>query len=116
MRAMLKWQVVLLDGLKLLQRASLHDEVRFKFLLPEWYGRNMDALLDVFSSLDDRKANLSRSVQLGRGENCVLRISDSEVMLREAAELFVEFAGVIAAANRRFSESASETRLLLELD
>jgi RNAse (barnase) inhibitor barstar len=115
MRAMLKWQVVLLDGPKLLQRASLHDEVRLKFLLPEWYGRNMDALLDVLSTLDDRKANLSRSVLLGRGENCVLRIAGSEVMLKEAAELFVEFAGVVAAANLRFSESASETRLLLEL-
>lgn len=112
---MAKWQVVLLDGPKLLQRASLHDEVRFKFLLPEWYGRNMDALLDVLSALDDRKANLSRSVQLGRGENCLLRITDSEVMLREAAQLFVEFSGVIAATNRRFLESASETRLLLEL-
>jgi hypothetical protein len=111
---MLKWQVVLLDGVKLCSESSLHEEFQIKLQLPKWYGRDMDALLDVFSCLDNRAANLSRSVQLGRGENCVLRISHSDVMLREAAALFLELAAVIAAANQRYLDSGIGTRLLLE--
>ena len=40
-----------IDGACFRSPEALHDEFSFKLGLPEWYGRNWDALLDCLSSI-----------------------------------------------------------------
>jgi hypothetical protein len=112
----MQWTVLILDGSKLVDERTLHEELCFKLQLPAWYGRNQDALLDVLSSLDAPCSNSSASVQLGRGAAGVFRISNSSTLLDEHADLFVQLARVIGAANQQYAEDGSSTRLLLQLD
>lgn len=40
---------VLLDGLEMGDRKSAHDHLKVKLHLPDYYGRNLDALYDLLT-------------------------------------------------------------------
>lgn len=40
---------VVLDGARILDRETLHDTLSEELELPEWYGRNLDALRDCLA-------------------------------------------------------------------
>lgn len=42
---------ILLNGLTMLSRERAHDEIAHALALPQWYGRNLDALWDMVSTL-----------------------------------------------------------------
>ena len=42
---------IVLNGLTMLSRERAHDEIAHALSLPEWYGRNLDALWDMASTL-----------------------------------------------------------------
>lgn len=42
---------LILDGELILNRETLHDILSSKLTLPEWYGRNLDALYDCLTDL-----------------------------------------------------------------
>jgi len=44
-----KWRVVMLDGRMMQTRAALHDAFAEALRLPDYYGRNLDALADCLS-------------------------------------------------------------------
>lgn len=56
---------IVLNGLTMLSRERAHDEIARALSLPEWYGRNLDALWDMVSAmhadviLTDREAMLT---------------------------------------------------------
>jgi RNAse (barnase) inhibitor barstar len=52
------YATVFIDGAAFTSAEQLHSELAFKLGLPEWYGRNFDALLDCLSSIDDPQENL----------------------------------------------------------
>ena len=43
-----------LDGSKMTSREDLHAHLAQQLALPEWYGRNLDALYDALSEMNDR--------------------------------------------------------------
>ena len=43
---------VILDGALILNREMLHDTLSTALRLPEWYGRNLDALYDCLTDCD----------------------------------------------------------------
>ena len=42
---------IVLDGLELRSLAEVHDRFAQALALPEWYGRNLDALFDCLTEL-----------------------------------------------------------------
>ena len=44
---------VLLDGNTILNREMLHDALSAALCLPEWYGRNLDALYDCLTDVQE---------------------------------------------------------------
>jgi len=42
----------MLDGRKMTSRAAAHDELMQALALPEYYGRNLDALWDCISTME----------------------------------------------------------------
>lgn len=46
----------ILDGRNMLTRPEAHDELKRVLELPEYYGRNLDALYDLASTMEDEVA------------------------------------------------------------
>lgn len=46
-------RVVELTGVVAADRDQLHSVLQEKLQLPEWYGRNLDALYDVLTSVEE---------------------------------------------------------------
>ena len=44
--------ICMLDGRKMTSRAAAHDELKQALALPEYYGRNLDALWDCISIME----------------------------------------------------------------
>ena len=53
-------ETVILDGQKMLNRRAVHDHLAEQLHLPDYYGRNLDALYDL---LTERNAPLRLVVQ-----------------------------------------------------
>ena len=53
-------ETVILDGRKMLNRRAVHDHLAEQLHLPDYYGRNLDALYDL---LTERNAPLRLVVQ-----------------------------------------------------
>ena len=78
---------VILDGSVITGRTMLHDAVSEQLQLPEWYGRNLDALYDCLGEVRDteivlrcwpREGYLARAMDLmldAARENPGLRIT-----------------------------------------
>jgi len=49
---------VILDGLSIESEDDFHEAIAKAFNLPNWYGRNLDALWDVLTGMIDRPINL----------------------------------------------------------
>lgn len=41
-----------LDGKKMLNKELTHEYIKWKLKLPEYYGKNLDALWDILSTFD----------------------------------------------------------------
>jgi hypothetical protein len=104
---------VFLDGTAFTSGEQLHSELAFKLGLPDWYGRNFDALLDCLSSIDDPHESLCAHWQLQPGKRMVLQIRGfSEAPANE--ELLKKFAQTVAAANERLTQRGRGIRIWIE--
>ena len=105
--------MVFLDGTAFTSDERLHDELAFKLGLPEWYGRNFDALLDCLSSIDDPHENLCAHLELHPGKPMVLQIRGfSGTSANEG--LLKKFAQTISDANERLSKGKRDVRIWVE--
>jgi RNAse (barnase) inhibitor barstar len=48
------WRFGHLEGARIETRLELHEAVSEALVLPDWYGRNLDALADVLRDVDGR--------------------------------------------------------------
>ena len=76
---------IILDGRNLTDRASVHDFFATALQLPDYYGRNLDALYDLLSAWPERVAIKviypdSMVENLGKYSNALLKT------LQDAAE------------------------------
>ncbi len=49
------WRFGHLEGARIATRAELHEALAETLALPDWYGRNLDALADVLHDVDGRQ-------------------------------------------------------------
>ncbi len=82
----------LIDGAAIHSRDELHDALARQLALPEWYGRNLDALFDCLTDIRE----------------------PSDLVLRHREELFAHL-GVYANVLQNVLEEASEENPALRL-
>ena len=63
--------IIRIDARRLTSSAALHTVLSEAFGFPATYGKNLDALVDCLTSLDDPQAGMSR-VQLFPGQTALL--------------------------------------------
>lgn len=84
-----------LDGRRIHSREELHDALAGAVSLPDWYGRNLDALLDSLSELEE--------------ETC-LRVTGAPAL----AEALGPYGEALLRVLRRAEEENANFRLELE--
>lgn len=70
------FSLLFIDGACFRSPEALHAEFDFKLGLPDWYGRNWDALLDCLASIGTNEGNLCSHWDWISGKRLVLSIRD----------------------------------------
>lgn len=77
--------IVRIDARRLTDEAELHNVMNESFGFPDFYGNNMEALIDCLTFLDDPGAGMSR-VQVFPGQ-IVLLVLENLVELNQVQEV-----------------------------
>ncbi len=92
---------------------ALHDKFSFKLGLPDWYGRNWDALLVCLSSIGTNKDNLCAHWDWIIAKRLVLSVRDF-VDEQVDSDTFMSFSQVAAEANYRLTQRQALNRIWVE--
>ena len=72
---------VTLDGLQMQDRAAAHDHLKVQLQLPDYYGRNLDALYDMLTSCGELELKLVNTHAIAKlfryGDNLMLTLKDA---------------------------------------
>jgi len=104
---------VTLDGRKLTDMHAFHRECELAFGLPEFYGRNISALIDCLSGVRDDDG-MSRFA-LAPDEVLDIEISDASIVTREAPAVLEALEDVVDEVNLRYVEAGATPPLRLVL-
>lgn len=107
------YSTVFVDGSAFASEERLHDELTFRLGLPEWYGRNWDALLDCLSSLDDPASNLCAHWDFRTAKRLVLSVRGFSANSADAG-LLTSLAQTLADANERLGKSGQGNSIWVE--
>lgn len=91
---------VTLQAEKVIDWDSFHDLFAETFGFPDFYGRNMDAWIDLMSSLDDSNAPMS-TVRVAPGELLHLKLMNSSDLQKRLPNIFGALIDCTAAVNTR---------------
>ncbi len=83
---------VQIDGSKITDWESFHDQFAATLAFPGFYGRNMDAWIDCMTWLDDPEAGMT-SVHVSRSDVvvlCVAAVSDFKKRCPEIYDALIE--------------------------
>lgn len=86
---------VTLDGLQMQDRASAHDHLKAQLMLPDYYGRNLDALYDLLTE---------------RGQPLEITLSNESVL----TDLLGDYGEAILQTLREAAEANSALTLIEE--
>jgi RNAse (barnase) inhibitor barstar len=92
--------IIRVDARRLTDAAGLHATMAEVFGFPATYGKNLDALVDCLTHLDDWKAGMSR-VQVMPGEVVVLVLEHMAGLGKKAAEQVKSLTDAVAFVNWR---------------
>ncbi|HJZ92781.1 MAG TPA: barstar family protein [Gemmataceae bacterium] len=92
--------IIRIDARRLTDAAGLHVAMSEAIGFPATYGKNLDALVDCLTHLDDLKAGMSR-VQVMPGEVAVLVIEHTTGLGKKAAEQVKSLTDAVAFVNWR---------------
>jgi hypothetical protein len=92
--------IVRVDARRLTDMAGLHAAVAEAFGFPATYGKNLDALVDCLTHLDDPAAGMTR-VQVFPGRALLLAIDHVAAAGRSAAEQVQALVDAVAFVNWR---------------
>jgi hypothetical protein len=101
-----------IDGGKITDWPSFHDQFVELLGFPGFYGRNMDAWNDCMTSLDASEDGLS-SVQVSSGDVLVLCISDATGLKKRCPEIYDALVECSAFVNWRRIEKGKPAILAL---
>jgi hypothetical protein len=96
--------IIRIDARRLSDPAALHAVMAEAFGFFEGYGKNLDALVDCLSHLDDKKASLSR-VQVAPGQIVLLAMDHTHGLKPAAVAQLKSLADVVAFVNWRRLEN-----------
>ena len=104
---------VTLDGRKLTDMPAFHRECELAFGLPEFYGRNISALIDCLSGVRDDDG-MSRFV-LAPDEMLDIELSDAAIVSHEAPAVLAALEDTVDEVNLRHGEQGKAPPLRLVL-
>jgi hypothetical protein len=108
---MIKTHVIEIDGAKISGWDDFHDLFADRLGFPTWYGRNLDAWIDLMTYLEfDRETT---KVVLEPGETMVFRISNWERLRDERPEIFTALVECSAIVNHRTMEAGEHPYLVI---
>lgn len=104
---------VTLDGRKLTDMPSFHRECALAFGLPDFYGRNISALIDCLSGVRDNDG-MSRFM-LAPDEVLDIELRDASIVSHEAPAVLAALEDTVDEVNLRHTElgAAAPLRLVL---
>ena len=101
---------VALDGRKLTDMHAFHRECALAFGLPDFYGRNISALIDCLSGVRENDG-MSRFA-LAENEVLDIELSDASIVNQEAVAVLED---TVEEVNLRYSEQGKTPPLRLVL-
>ena len=76
-------KIVILDGRKMTDRETAHLYLKRKLNLPEYYGKNLDALFDCLCEMNGTQIVLTYGAEM---KDSLRRYADNIINVFEAAE------------------------------
>jgi hypothetical protein len=104
---------VTLDGRKLTDMHAFHRECELAFGLPDFYGRNISALIDCLSGVRDDDG-MSRFV-LAPDEVLDIELNDASIVSHEAPAVLAALEDTVDEVNLRYGEQGKTPPLRLVL-
>lgn len=104
---------VTLDGRKLTDMNAFHRECELAFGLPDFYGRNISALIDCLSGVRDDDG-MSRFV-LAPDEVLDIELNDASIVSHEAPAVLAALEDTVDEVNLRYGEQGKTPPLRLVL-
>ena len=104
--------LIRIDARRLTDAVGLHATLGEAFGFANWYGKNLDALVDCLTQLDDPQAAMSR-VQVLPGELVLLVIEHTHGLTRQAAEQVKSLVDAAAFVNWRRLEKKQAPILIV---
>jgi hypothetical protein len=104
---------VSLDGRKLTDLHAFHRECQLVFGLPDFYGRNVSALIDCLSGVRDSDG-MSRFV-LAADEVLEIELNDASIVGHEAPAVLAALEDAVDEVNLRHVEAGAMPPLRLVL-
>src|SRR5262245_5508159 len=104
--------IIRIDARRLTDAAALHSVLNEIFGFPATYGKNMDALIDCLTHLDDLKAGMSR-VQVLPGEVAVLLLVHTAGLNKKTAAQVKSLTDAMSCVNWRRLEKGDTAILAL---
>ncbi len=104
---------VILDGRKLTDMNAFHRECELAFGLPNFYGRNISALIDCLSGVRDDDG-MSRFV-LAPDEVLDIELNDASIVSHEAPAVLAALEDTVDEVNLRYGEQGKTPPLRLVL-
>jgi len=101
-----------IEGRRIRDWDSFHDEFNRVFGFPDFYGRNMNAWIDCLTSLDQEEDGMT-SVHVKPGHVLALEIADAAYLRKECPEQYDAVVECTAFVNWRRAEAGDEPVLAL---
>ncbi|SFH76056.1 barstar family protein [Pisciglobus halotolerans] len=88
-------KIILLDGREMTDRNTLHTYLKEKLFLPDYYGKNLDALYDCLTSdFSEKKILLVHTTEmqenLGNGGQALLNVFKTAAKENQALHIIIE--------------------------
>ena len=109
-----KGRVIAVDGDRIVDWDSFHDAMSEAFAFPAWYGRNMDAWIDLMTRLDEDRATTGFFVE--PGEIVTIDLKNGRGLRARCREIYDALVESSAFVNRRRLESGGTAYLCLAFD
>ena len=104
-------RTVTVGGGRITDRESFHDVFSEAFGFPDWYGRNMDAWIDLFTCMDDPES--MTGVSVAEGETVTIRLEGARDMKARVPDLYDDLIESAAFVNWRRLEKGDPALLCL---
>lgn len=104
-------RIVKVDAGRIVDWASFHDAFAEAFGFPGWYGRNMDAWIDLLTDMDEDEA--TTGVLVAPGETVTILVEKPAELRAAAPDVYAALVECAAFVNWRRIETGGTAYLCL---